>query len=322
MGNLKQYGFYDYLRSEFPSQIIVENTELCNYSCIHCPHHIFEKSSKYRGRNLDLSLHKKLIDEIASAGKGYCQYIRYAALGETLLQSNFIEMIEYAGKYSGALLNITTNGLLLTEKKAYSLLNAGVNTFDVSIDAYSEKVYRKIRKNGDLIKVRNNCLKLIKIIKRGKYKAKMIVSFVEQPFNHKEKNKFVKFWKNAGANFVVIRPMHSASGSIKEIAQKIRKNAQKRTPCIYPWERLVLNPRGLVSYCPAEWGYQGCFADLRKTTIKKIWQGSFMERLRKAHLENNFSKFPFCRQCPDWRLVIWPGRGRNYSEMMEKIVKK
>jgi len=321
MSNLIQYGFQDYLSPEFPSQIIVENTELCNYACLHCPHHTFERSNKYGGRNLDLGLHKKLIDEVISDGRGYCRFIRYAALGETLLHPNFIEMVEYAGKYSGVPLNITTNGLLLTAELTRKLLDAGVSIFDVSIDACSPDTYRKIRRKGDLLKVRANCLKLIEIIKSGKYKAKMIVSFVEQPLNRQEKNRFREFWENAGADFVVIRPMHSASGSIKATAQKMRKNAKERTPCVYPWERLVLTSLGYLSYCPAEWEYKACIADFRTTTIKKVWQGAYMRVLRKAHLDNDFSKFSFCKQCPDWSLTIWPKQGKNYAKMMNDIIK-
>lgn len=321
MKKLKPYGFVDYLRPEFPSQIIIENTERCNYACLHCPHQSFEKTSNYTGRNLDLKLHKKLIDEVARDGAGYCRYLRYAALGETLLHPNFIEMIKYAGKHSGMPLNITTNGLLLTEEKASQLLKAGVNTFDISIDAYSDEVYRKIRRNGNLLKVRANCLKLIDLIKKGKYKAKMIVSFVEQPLNQREKTRFKKFWEKAGADFVVIRPRHSASGSIKETAREMRKNSCQRTPCIYPWERLVLTATGFLSYCPAEWEYKACIADFRKTTIKKVWQGAYMRSLRKAHLENKYARFPFCKQCPDWSLTVWPKQGKNYAEMMSEVMK-
>jgi len=321
MSNLTQYGFYDYLKSEFPSQIIVENTECCNYACSHCPHHAFEKSDKYGGRSLSLELHKKLVDEIASDGAGYCRYIRYAALGETLLQSDLIKMVAYAGKHSGVQLNVTTNGLLLSEQKAQRLLDAGVDTFDISIDAYYEETYRKIRLKGDMDKVRANCLRLIKMIKNGKYNSKTVVSFVEQPLNMNEKDKFKEFWENAGADFVVIRPMHSASGSMKETAQKMRRDAPKRTPCAYPWERLVLTAKGFLSYCPAEWEYKACIADFRSSTIKKVWQGTKMRALRKAHLNGDFSKYPFCGQCPDWSLTVWPEQGKNYAKMMKDIMR-
>ena len=321
MNKSKQFGFHDYLRPEFPSQIIVENTELCNYACLHCPHPTFEKSAKYDGRNLDLGLHKKLVDEIALDGVGYCRYLRYAALGETLLQPDFIEMVEYAGKHAGVPINVTTNGSLLTGYKAQKMLDAGVSTFDISIDAYSNEVYRKIRRKGDLSKVRANCLNLIKMIKNGKYRAKMVVSFVEQPLNKKEKNGFRDFWEKSGADFVVIRPMHSASGSMKAAAREMKKHVPDRIPCIYPWERLVMTSSGFLSYCPAEWEYKACIADFRTTTIKKVWQGAYMRALRKAHMLNDFSRFSFCKQCPDWSLTVWPKQGKNYAEMMNEIMK-
>ena len=30
--------FYGRLRKEFPSQIIVDTTEVCSLGCVHCPH--------------------------------------------------------------------------------------------------------------------------------------------------------------------------------------------------------------------------------------------------------------------------------------------
>ena len=57
-----KYGFYGRLNSEFPSQIIVDITEVCNLECIHCPHTEFKKSEYYGGRFLFMKV-KSLIDE-------------------------------------------------------------------------------------------------------------------------------------------------------------------------------------------------------------------------------------------------------------------
>jgi MoaA/NifB/PqqE/SkfB family radical SAM enzyme len=93
------YGFQKHLSSKFPSQIIIDATQFCNLACIHCPHPTFIKTDAYSGTHLDVDLHKKLIDEIATDGLGICQYVRYTANGETLIHPKFDEMIEYAGKY-------------------------------------------------------------------------------------------------------------------------------------------------------------------------------------------------------------------------------
>ncbi len=325
MNEIKEvkYGFQKHLSSRFPSQIIVDSTQFCNLACIHCPHPSFIKTDAYSGSHLDIELHKKLIDEIATDGLGICQYIRYTANGETLIHPKFDEMIEYAGKYSKTRINVTTNGVLLTDKKSKKLLDAGVNVFDISLDAYSDETYSKVRVKGDLSKVRPNVLNLIKLIKEGSYDAKLVVSFVEQPLNMHETKQFEEFWKNAGADFVVIRKLHSAGGAKDGIKSKMEEGLKnvERKPCLYLWERLVVTPEGDLGFCPAGWTGESHFIDFNKTTIKEAWQGEFMNSLREAHLSNNYKGFDFCKQCPDWVHTKWPDeQGKNYSDMMKELV--
>ncbi len=317
------YGFQGRLSSEFPSQIVVDVTEKCNLACIHCPHESFSKTEVYGGRNLELGLHKKLIDEIAADGKGHCNYLRYTGLGETLLHPDILEMIEYAGRFAGVPLNITTNGVLLAPDKTKRLLDAGVTVFDISIDANTAKTYSLIRKRRKFELVRQNVLECIRLIKNGNYNAKVVVSFIEQPLNCDEKVDFENFWTQAGVDYVVIRKLHSCAGSKEEIASRMKDGIhKKRRPCMYPWERLVLSPTGKVGFCPAEWKYEAEIAHLRDTTIKEIWCGEFMSQLREAHLKNDYSNHSFCGQCPDWSAVRWPHEGRAYSDMMEEFAEK
>lgn len=99
------YGFGGHLSWEFPSQIIIDVTELCNLECIHCPHPEFKASKYSDNRNLSLECHDKIIDEVARDGQGYCQYLRYTGQGETLLNKKLIPMIRYAAEHSNVPLN-------------------------------------------------------------------------------------------------------------------------------------------------------------------------------------------------------------------------
>ena len=149
----------------------------------------------------------------------------------------------------------------------------------------------------------------------------MVVSFIERPLNEHESTDFEKFWKEAGADYVVIRRLHSCAGSKEKVATKMKEAIKgERRPCIYPWERLVLSPSGQVGFCPADWRYKAKIAHFKNATIKEIWQGEFMRSLREAHLKNDFSKHLFCGQCPDWSATRWPNEGRTYSNMMRELV--
>lgn len=318
METAAKYGFQAHLSPEFPSQIVVDVTEYCNLACGHCPHEDFQNSPAFTGRHLDTELHKKLIDEVASDGRGICKYLRYTAQGEPLIHPKIIEMLQYAGKNSGVPLNMTTNGMLLSEAKARLLLDVGVDVFDISIDAYTPEVYAKIRKKGDLGVTRPNVLKLIELARTGGYKTRIVVSFVEQPLNRHETGLFDAFWKEAGADYVVIRRLHSAAGSKAGLVE-VRA---ERYPCLYPWERLTLAPDGCVHFCPQDWRHGSVIKPFRDETIKSIWQGRFMADLREAHLTGDFSGHGLCGQCPDWSTTRWPKEERSYYNLMQELAVK
>jgi len=133
------YGFYGRLSAEFPSQVIVDVTEVCNLACIHCPHPDFKKSKYYDARYLDPELNAKVVDEVRTHGVGRTQYIRYSSEGEPLVHPRGYEMIDYAVRNSGVFVTLTTNGTIMNEKRTQKLLDSGIHMIDISIDAISSR---------------------------------------------------------------------------------------------------------------------------------------------------------------------------------------
>lgn len=316
-----EYGFVDRLRPEFPSQILADLTEVCNLGCIHCPHPDFKKSEHYGGRYLDPELNAKMVDEVRAHGQGITQYIRYASNGEPLVHPKGYAMIEYAARNSGVFVTLTTNGTTMNEKRTQRLLDSKVHMIDISIDAYSPEAYAKIRRGGDLNVTRSNVLNLISWIRESRGATKVVVSYVEQPENRHETADFEKFWKDSGADSVVIRRLHSCSGAKTDLAEvrRVSNQALVRRPCLYPWERIVLNARGDLAFCPSDWVHGSFVADYRDTSILETWRSDFYQSLRAAHLRNQYAGHPFCGQCPDWEATRWPFEGRSYANMVEEL---
>jgi MoaA/NifB/PqqE/SkfB family radical SAM enzyme len=315
-----RYGFIGRLSPVFPSQVIIDTTELCNLACIHCPHPQFKKSSHYSGASLTPDLNAKAVDEVRRHGQGHTQYIRYTGEGETLINRHFFEMLEYATSHAGKVpVTVTTNGVLLNEERTERLLATGVEIVDISIDANTPETYARIRVQGNLEVTRTNVLRLIRRSKETGGRTKVIVSYIEQPQNLAETAAFEEYWRSASADSVVIRKLHSAAGAVADVAERMRHDneSQPRRPCVYPWERIVLNPRGCLAFCPADWTHGSTVADYRTTTIKETWQSEFYQKLRAAHLTNDFPRHGFCGQCPDWRVTRWPDEGRSYANMVE-----
>ena len=315
------YGFTGRLTEYFPSQILVDVAESCNLECVHCPHVDFKRSEHYAGRKLDVELNRKLVDEVRTHGKGLTEYIRYASNGEPLIHPRIFEMLTYAAQNSGTKVTLTTNGVLLDPVRIQKLIDSGTDVVDISIDAFSNETYAKVRVKGDLDVTRTNVLNLIAAVKEQGSSLKVVVSYVELPQNMHETDRFEEFWKSHGADYVVVRRQHSCSGVKEELAE-VRRNENasvERRPCLYPWERIVLNAQGHLDFCPSDWVHGSVIADYRTTTVLETWNGEFYKNLRNAHLANDYSCHGFCGQCPDWISTRWPHEGRSYANMIEEF---
>lgn len=315
------YGFRGRLTAEFPSQIIVDATEICNLECIHCPHPEFKRSSHFGARALPIELHEKLIEEVRAAGKGRTQYIRYTSNGEPLIHPQIYDMLDHAVKNAGVFITLTTNGTILNQHRVESLLKSGLHLIDVSIDAHTSETYAKIRLKGRFETTCENVLGLIRLRNASGSKTHIVVSFVEQPQNKHETAQFENYWKNAGADRVVVRRLHSAAGGVPGIAASMRQapTNQQRRPCLYPWERVLLNPAGQLAFCPQDWVHGSIIGDYRETSIAELWQSEQYRALRSAHICNNFGNHAFCGQCPDWASTRWPGEGLSYADMVNSF---
>ncbi len=316
------YGFNGRLSELFPSQLMVDITEVCNLGCIHCTHPVFKTSKVYAKSMLDPKLNQKAVDEIEKHGKNLTKYIRYTSNGEPLVHPKSYEMIQYAVDNSGTKVTLTTNGTLLNEKKMTRLLDTGLHMIDISLDAFEENTYEKVRVGGDLKITKKNVLKIIDLKKKTNSKTKIIVSFVEQKQNSNEIENFKKFWRENGADEVLIRKLHTNSGDkVDHLKIDTKKDAiQKRKPCLYPWERIVLTAKGFLSFCPTDWYGKSVINDYRKTTIKDLWNCDFYKDLRSQHLSNNFTN-KFCLQCPDWANTSWPmDKNKSYADLVERLL--
>lgn len=321
--DIEQYQFGGRLTADFPSQILMDLTEVCNLACTHCPHPTFAKSEHYAGRHMDPSLNDKMIGEVRAHGQGLTQYIRYASNGEPLVHPDAYDMIQNAVDHSGVFVTLTTNGKIMNEKRTQRLIESGVHLIDISIDAFTPETYAKIRVKGDLEITRGNVIRLIRWVQESKAKTKIVVSFVEQPENRNEVADFESYWRSHGADHVVVRRLHSHSGAKEGLAEERRESLTEtaRRPCLYPWERIAVNARGDLAFCPSDWVHGSYVADYNRTTIKSEWTGSFYQRLREAHLSNNYCNHAFCGQCPDWESTRWPHEGRSYADMVEEFIK-
>jgi len=124
-------------------------TDRCNFRCTYCmPKEIFDSSYKFLKKQDLLSFEEivKIIKELELFG---LNKIRLTG-GEPLLRKNLEQLIRKIKLETNIKhLALTTNGSLLTQKKAKLLQDAGLDSVTISLDSLSSNINKKLNPLND-----------------------------------------------------------------------------------------------------------------------------------------------------------------------------
>lgn len=127
-------------------KLYVEVTTECNFSCTTCIRHSW---SNVTGRMMGETFDRLLAD---CEKMPDLQTIHFGGFGEPLTHPDIVAMVARC-KTSGYAVELISNGSLLTEAMAASLLDAGLDNLFVSLDGSDPDSYENIRPGADYAKV-------------------------------------------------------------------------------------------------------------------------------------------------------------------------
>lgn len=303
-----------------PSMVILDVTNTCNLKCIHCPQPVMQAKPGFKPQYFELDWLKKIVDEIDKSKQPIL--LRIAGDGEPTIHPRLVEMVSYAKQNSQAIVNLTTNGLLLDKEMSESLLISDIDLVDFSIDAYSKDVFEEVRRGGNYPKLMRNIFGFVERRNSLQKKTKVMVSFVAQKENQHETQEFKKFWSPI-VDRVLIRQLHSALGQAKEDESKELNNSANvpRFPCPHLWKRLTIDYKGNIKFCAHDWFFDAetTLANIKDAGMLETWSGKKLARLRKHHMTNNFPPNSICSNCNDWASTRWD---YGYERLIDKVVFK
>lgn len=304
--------------SPLPSMIILDVTNVCNLGCIHCPQPSLQADPAFKARHFSFDYCKKIVDEI----RHYNQpcLLRLTGDGEPLVNPKTIDMIQYACENCGDIVNLTTNGILLTPPKIDRLLETGIHLIDISIDALTKPVYELIRRGGNFERLLGHIFYLLDRIKTKNLSTKVMISFVVQKENAHESDSFRQFWKPL-VDSVLIRSLHSATGRVKqsESRELNRADTIERYPCPHLWKRLTIDFQGRVKFCAHDWSDETAvvLGNIQTDSLHSIWTGVRLAEIRAQHIENRIHSESICAECTDWASSKWDF---GYERLVDKVV--
>jgi hypothetical protein len=271
---------------EFPLHIDFQLQDECNMRCTFCPRDkpvmdaIGATGLLNRGTIMALDTFKRVIDE----GERYgLRAINLGSTSEPLIHPDVVEMVRYARQHGVFDIRMITNALLLKEPMIRNLYEAGLTYLGISIDAFTQGTYKKVRKNH-LNRVVNNALLAVQIRDDLKLDFPRIrTSFVDSPWASGEFPQFLEFWKDK-VDFV----------ELQDYDDYLSPPSNFHFTCAEPYRRLMLWASGIVG-CIAWTAERYPYGHFHGQTIKECWDSDAAHGLRESFKTESYN--PMCLNC-------------------------
>ncbi|MBI5958151.1 MAG: radical SAM protein [Chloroflexi bacterium] len=161
------------------NKLYIEITTQCNLRCQMCVQRTWNTAAS----EMSLDTFRRLMDQVHELPAP--PIIHFGGYGEPTFHPNFLDMVRLA-KATGARVEMTTNGTLLSPEIAEVLLDLELNRLVVSIDGVTPRSYGDIRVNGSLQQVTTNLRQLFRLKMRhgGRHsEPKVEIAFVAMKSN-------------------------------------------------------------------------------------------------------------------------------------------
>jgi MoaA/NifB/PqqE/SkfB family radical SAM enzyme len=177
-----------------PARIYIEPTNICNLDCSTCMRNVWDEPL---GR-----MESETFAQIMAGVRAISPTpsVFFGGFGEPLSHPAILEMVR-AAKSSGAVVELITNGILLDEGTAQTLIAIGLDRLWVSIDGATPQSYADVRLGDELPHVLANLSRLKDLrAQAGGSGPRLGIAFVAMRRNLADLPEVVRIGKRLGAD--------------------------------------------------------------------------------------------------------------------------
>lgn len=277
----------------FPKNMLLEVSNACNHSCIFCAN---SKSDRKRGY-IDSKLAKRILREAYALGT---RDVGFYATGEPLMNQRLEEYIRYAKDIGYSYVYITTNGALLTEERAGNIIEAGVDSIKISLNAANRKDYYLIHGKDDYDQVVMNLKKLNELREKDHLKFGIYISFVFTRQTIDTRADFQREFEKY-ADEIVFIPCNNVGGVMYEINDILTVGKEETFPfqnglCPLFFKNFYVSYEGYWTMCCTDFQNYLALKDLNQYSLEEVWRSPDVIELRRRHLEHDL-KGLLCDNC-------------------------
>ena len=300
----------DMAEKPFPAVIQLQTINACNAACTMCPYPLF-KGRFARGR-MDDALFEKITEEIA--GQPEVDTFVPMLQNEPFLDRRILERVKHFKSRTGGrvAVELVTNGAFLNEDTVERIRDSGLDVLDISLDAISPAVYRKVRIGLDYEQVLAG---VNRVIDARLPNTAIFVRLVRVRENFREVKVFARAWKARGVP-VFIYSANSRAGALPDFDRELRV-PEDEVPwtqrlgrrlvrgylhhCPVPFAAAAILNNGDVLLCTQDWARRELLGNVRERSLSEIWNGPRMREIRTLIARRRYSEVPSCADCSLWR---------------------
>jgi radical SAM protein with 4Fe4S-binding SPASM domain len=259
-------------------QVDLELSDNCNYKCLECP-----ISDEVSARTINRMSRKDIESIIKSSSEAGAQALKINYINEPLLDPDMLlEVAELAKDHGFIDVYFTTNGSLLTSRVSENIISSNLITrIQVSLDAYTNETYKKIRRGGNLDKVKSNIFQFLDIRSKSQLQhwPKIRVSFLSLPENLHELHSFERYWKEK-VDAIALQSSVLKPKSTRTNRDKF--STPRDTFCPNPFRQLVVRADGTILPCCSFWGIHLAIGKLNHDSFKSLFSSDSLNELRNS----------------------------------------
>jgi len=309
-----------------PMILFADPASVCNFKCKFCPTGNPEliKDTGRRQSRMDFDLYKKIIDDLKEFDEPL-KVLRLYKDGEPLLNGRFANMVRYAKesrmvKY----IDTTTNGYLLEPERIKPILDAGLDKINISVDGMSDEQFL------EFTGVKVNFEKYVENI-RNLYEIKgnceIVIKITGDFMTEEEKGRFFDtFGDYADRIFIEnIAPCWPEFDVENILGVKITKGIYDQpigdvNTCPYIFYSISVNSDGSVSLCFLDWARKLLIGDVRKQSLKEIWEGEALFQYQIGHLQGRRKGIAVCAECGQLSHCLPDNLDPYVDELAERLL--
>jgi MoaA/NifB/PqqE/SkfB family radical SAM enzyme len=250
---------------------------------------------------MSMDLFRKIADEAATIPQ--LSSWAFSALGEPLLDKYLDERIKYVKTIRPEWeVEMYTNGVFLTPERYESLKAAGLDYLSVSLNAVSQEQHERIMGiKGKFQTVVDN---LNYAIKSGGVDIQIKAVLNHDTFTRDHQMDFYLTWgikhhpdvKEGYGRCVVERNWAGSNRTIENVGPN-GPDFDPNECCSRAVEQLSILWDGIVTPCCFRPLKTEIFGDLKKQTIREVYNSDVYLKFREAHIENRAADYDFCAGC-------------------------